>query len=221
MRYTFRPMKKNPRGRRRESSEETRERILEAARARFGRYGYRKTTMAEIAGDLGMSAANLYRYFSSKEEIMSGCMACHLEERAALLRGAVGACPGDWSSRFETFVVTLVQHTRALFQQMPTINELITELTATRADLAYRKIRHERALIAELLKAGREAGEFHFDDLDRTAAAVQSALVKFSTPLFVPVCSDEEHELAARQTARLLVRALTCSDRVQGVSRER
>ena len=43
--------------------------IVEAARVRFERYGFNKSTMAEIAGDCGMSAANLYRYFESKSEI--------------------------------------------------------------------------------------------------------------------------------------------------------
>jgi AcrR family transcriptional regulator len=37
-----------------------------AARARFQRYGYAKTSMQEIAADCGMSAANLYRYYDGK-----------------------------------------------------------------------------------------------------------------------------------------------------------
>ena len=41
-------------------------RILEAAEKRFKHYGYAKTSMAEIAADLGMSPGNLYRYFPSK-----------------------------------------------------------------------------------------------------------------------------------------------------------
>jgi AcrR family transcriptional regulator len=37
--------------------------IVAAARARFQRYGYAKTSMQEIAADCGMSAANLYHYY--------------------------------------------------------------------------------------------------------------------------------------------------------------
>lgn len=40
--------------------------IVAAARARFQRYGYAKTSMQEIAADCGMSAANLYRYYDGK-----------------------------------------------------------------------------------------------------------------------------------------------------------
>ncbi|MDH3693378.1 MAG: TetR/AcrR family transcriptional regulator, partial [Gammaproteobacteria bacterium] len=39
-----------------DTSENVRERILEAANVRFQQYGYNKTTMAEIAGDCKMSA---------------------------------------------------------------------------------------------------------------------------------------------------------------------
>jgi len=55
--------------------ESTREQILSAATGRFERYGYGKTTMAEIAGDCEMSAANLYRYFESKLDI-GAALAC-------------------------------------------------------------------------------------------------------------------------------------------------
>ena len=44
-------------------TEEIRTQILDAAEARFRTYGFGKTTMAEIASDIDMSTANLYRYF--------------------------------------------------------------------------------------------------------------------------------------------------------------
>jgi TetR/AcrR family transcriptional repressor of mexJK operon len=41
--------------------------ILEVAQKRFARYGLGKTTMSEIADDLGISKAALYYYFPDKE----------------------------------------------------------------------------------------------------------------------------------------------------------
>ncbi|HBA42012.1 MAG TPA: TetR/AcrR family transcriptional regulator, partial [Alphaproteobacteria bacterium] len=46
-----------------------RTKIIDAARRRIGRYGYCKTTMAELAADCGMSPGNLYRYFPGKLDI--------------------------------------------------------------------------------------------------------------------------------------------------------
>jgi AcrR family transcriptional regulator len=47
----------------------TRERILKAAFERFSRYGFRRTSMEDIAGEAGVSRAALYLQFSNKEEI--------------------------------------------------------------------------------------------------------------------------------------------------------
>jgi TetR/AcrR family transcriptional regulator len=43
--------------------------IMEAAQKRFAHYGLAKTTMTEIAEDIGMSKASLYYYFPDKEAI--------------------------------------------------------------------------------------------------------------------------------------------------------
>jgi AcrR family transcriptional regulator len=51
-----------------------REKILEAAHDRFLHYGYSKTTMNEIAGDISMSKALLYYYFPDKSELYVAVM---------------------------------------------------------------------------------------------------------------------------------------------------
>jgi AcrR family transcriptional regulator len=43
--------------------------ILVAAQKRFGLYGFAKTAMHEIAGDLGISKASLYYYYPDKESL--------------------------------------------------------------------------------------------------------------------------------------------------------
>lgn len=44
--------------------------VIECAFARFARYGFRKTTVDEIAADAGISKRTLYIVFPSKEEIL-------------------------------------------------------------------------------------------------------------------------------------------------------
>lgn len=51
-----------------------REKILEASHQRFLHYGYSKTTMNEIAGDLSMSKALLYYYFPDKSQLYMAVM---------------------------------------------------------------------------------------------------------------------------------------------------
>jgi AcrR family transcriptional regulator len=47
----------------------TRERILAAAFTLFGRYGFKRTSMEDIASEAGLSRAALYLQFRNKEEI--------------------------------------------------------------------------------------------------------------------------------------------------------
>src|SRR5882724_10133493 len=66
-------------------SDDTRARIIETADTLFRRLGFAKTAVADIATDLGMSPANVYRFFPSKNAIVDAiCQRClsEVEEKA-------------------------------------------------------------------------------------------------------------------------------------------
>jgi len=46
---------------------DTRDRILEVAERLFRQIGYQKTTVGDVAKELRMSPANVYRFFESKK----------------------------------------------------------------------------------------------------------------------------------------------------------
>src|SRR5437867_10841221 len=52
-----------------EAPSASRERILAAAERRFATFGYRRTGIAEIAREAGVSAGTIYRHFESKEDV--------------------------------------------------------------------------------------------------------------------------------------------------------
>lgn len=58
----------------------TRQDILEAAARAFVQSGFKAATMQDIAKEAGYTAASLYSYFSSKEEILTGLRQLVLEE---------------------------------------------------------------------------------------------------------------------------------------------
>jgi AcrR family transcriptional regulator len=57
-----------------QAAAETRERILEASRARFGQSGIDAVTIAEVAGDAGVAASTVYALFTSKTGILRALM---------------------------------------------------------------------------------------------------------------------------------------------------
>ncbi|WP_221274512.1 TetR/AcrR family transcriptional regulator [Thaumasiovibrio subtropicus] len=52
--------------------ESKKDRIAEAALIAFGRYGYKKTSMQDIAEQAGMSRPALYQYYANKEKMFVG-----------------------------------------------------------------------------------------------------------------------------------------------------
>ena len=58
--------------RRKRAIARTREDILEAAARAFSKRGYQSATMRDIAKEAGYTAASLYTYFKSKQEIVAG-----------------------------------------------------------------------------------------------------------------------------------------------------
>src|SRR3954467_1884590 len=87
--------------------DDTRARIIETAEALFRRIGFAKTAVADIASDLGMSPANVYRFFPSKNAIVEAiCRRClsEVEDRA----WAVARSKAPAARRLERLVLEIV-----------------------------------------------------------------------------------------------------------------
>src|SRR6201992_4362274 len=85
---------------------DTRERILVVAERLFRQIGYQKTTVADIAKELRMSPANVYRFFESKKAIHEG-VARGLMGEVESAAATIGAKPGPAASRMRELLTTI------------------------------------------------------------------------------------------------------------------
>ena len=88
--------------------DDTRARIIETADALFRRLGFAKTAVADIAAELGMSPANVYRFFPSKNAIVEAiCQRClsELDEKA----WAVARSRGSAAARLERLFLEILE----------------------------------------------------------------------------------------------------------------
>lgn len=189
-------------------SEDVRQQILEAAFTRFGHYGYNKTTMAEIAEDTGMSAANLYRYFENKQEIAVACANRCMCKRIDLLRDTVRHTGHSASQRLHNYVMTMLIDCHQTYSDETRINEVVTFITSERPDLVYQKIESQHSLISEILAYGNQTGEFDVEDVITTAKSIYTAVVVFDVPLFMSLYPLEEYKEKARNVVKLLLEGL-------------
>src|SRR5262245_53406010 len=190
--------------------DDTRARIIETADALFRRLGFAKTAVADIAAELGMSPANVYRFFPSKNAIVEAiCQRClaTLEEKA----WAVARSRGSAASRMERLVLEILAYHRENLVTDRRVNDIV--LVAM--EHSWNAIEaHKEALrgIAEMiLRDGIEAGEFEPVDPRETSRSIMRALTSFTHPIVIASClrDEEDVEAEALATVRFLLRSIT------------
>jgi AcrR family transcriptional regulator len=92
--------------------ERTRQAIIEAAIARFGRDGYRATSVADIARDASVGGTVAYAYFPNKEAVF---LAAVDEDAAGVIREGASSFieevePKDWREALILTLLAAVEH---------------------------------------------------------------------------------------------------------------
>lgn len=182
--------------------------ILDAAEARFQVYGLNKTTMAEIAHDMDMSASNLYRYFKNKQDIAAACARRCIDTQTDLLRGVVRTSGLSAAEKLERCALEMLRYTWETAHDQPRINELVNHVILEHSDMVHDKVRESCSLLAEVLAQGNESGEFKVADVVKTAETVHAALKMFHVPIFMSLYTHEELALRARDVVALLIAGL-------------
>src|SRR5215469_5427242 len=198
----------NPQARTR--PDDTRARIMETAEALFRRLGFAKTAVTDIAAELGMSPANVYRFFPSKNAIVEAiCQRClaEVEETA----WAVARAKGPAGPRIERLILEILKYHKENFQTEQRVNDLVMAAF----ELSWDAIRaHKdvmRTVVEVILRDGIAAGEFEQVEPQETAQLILLAVVPFTNPMMIGPCLDEGQDLEAqaRASVQFILRAIT------------
>lgn len=164
--------------------DKVREGIVKVAGKIFSRFGYKKTTMEEIAQAYGKGKSSIYYYFKSKEDIFKAVVEQEAEELKKDLKQAISA-EDDPIEQLKKFI---------LFR-MSKLKTLTNFYTALKHDYLghlefIQKIRNkydedEIAVVTEILDRGIHKGEFVIDDPELAAVALVTAMKGLEIPLFI------------------------------------
>jgi AcrR family transcriptional regulator len=190
--------------------DDTRARIIETAEMLFRRLGFGKTTVADIAAELKMSPANVYRFFSSKDAIVEAiCQHClkEVEEKA----WAVARSKAPAGQRLERLVLEILKYHKENLVTEKRVNELVVAAI----EHSWESIRIHKDAIRNVLELivrdGIEAGEFEKLDPRPTAELLMRSLVAFMNPILIGTCLEEGEDIdvQARDSVRFLLRAIS------------
>jgi AcrR family transcriptional regulator len=187
--------------------DETRARIVEQADALFRQIGYHKTTVADIARELEMSSANIYKFFPSKNAIIeAGAERSLAEMKQIVLR--VARSRKKASERLLGVMLAIHDFHRDFFRHKKQIYELVSAANEENWPCArcFKEFFHET--VAGLLEEGIRGGEFHRLDVRAVARTLVDCFTWLTHPLLLPELKPEEVESRARAQMQLLKTAL-------------
>lgn len=148
---------------------EPKEQILDIAKRRFARFGYKKTSTDEICKDARISKKTLYRLFETKEDLF---VALFIREALTSRKVVMGRLKkiNDPLEKIERFM----QLTREYFKKEPFMVDVLRDKDDLYAPFLKEKYRvfvegGILKIFSDIVKAGIERGEFREVDTDIAA----------------------------------------------------
>jgi AcrR family transcriptional regulator len=161
--------------------------IIDTSRGLFKKYGFKKTTMGDIALGLGRAKSSLYYYYTGKEEIFEAVVNAEMEELLALIRESVG----NAQTAREKLVAYCQCKLDKLTQLYNLSDVLKSEIAELHCMLSAIKSKFDTAqvdLVGQILTKGMENGEFRKISPDNTqlfSYLIVSAFRGLEMPLMV------------------------------------
>jgi len=150
--------------------------IVEATRALFDAREMRDANIDDIARAVGVNRAIIYRHFASKDELFALTLAEYLEEldqRLADVDDAARPAPERLAAVAGAYADFCLQYPAFLDCALALLRQpgeyLLAELSEAALQRVGRFMVASLARIADVLRAGTEAGDFAVEDADVTA----------------------------------------------------
>lgn len=177
-----------------DTRDEMRESIVNAATQVFSRFGFKKTSMDDIARSLRMGKSSIYYYFKGKEEIFQAVVdreADHLRVKVnKILEGK-----DDAMSKLRSYIKLRMDVIKNLSNYMEVLknddlmNMAVTEKFRKKYD------DEEIGIIRRILQEGNDCGMFKVKDLNLSSFAILIAMKGLEVPLVTTAIGDENLNL--------------------------
>lgn len=155
--------------RKRVPKDERRRKILELSKKVFAKYGFRKTIMEDIAHEIGFTAAAIYYYFDSKEELFREAISDEIGKVISKIEEEIKNFHSPQEKLIKMIEIK-VEGTRELIKMFGISDEIVGELKSEIDRLGLKELAsREYKVIEDIIKEGIEKGVFREVDIRKAA----------------------------------------------------
>jgi AcrR family transcriptional regulator len=169
-----------------------RERILEVAERLFRQLGYQKTTVGDIAKELRMSPANVYRFFDSKKAIHEGVARSLMSEVEEAMQ-AILQKPGPAAARLRELITTVHRMNSERYIGDSKLHEMVEVAMEESWEVCVAHIQTIIEAIGGVIAQGVASGEFEVADVPLAAMCTCHALVGYFHPQMIAQAQKKPH----------------------------
>ena len=169
---------------------DTSERILVTAERLFRQIGYNKTTVADIARELRMSPANVYRFFDSKKSIHAA-VARSLMGGVEVAAQAIAARSGPAASRLRELISTVHHMNSERYVGDAKLHEMVALAMEENWDVCVAHMQLITETVGRVIADGVMSGEFEAPDVPLAAMCTCTAMMRFFHPQMIAQCLEK------------------------------
>lgn len=169
---------------------DTRDRILEVAERLFRQIGYQKTTVGDIAKELRMSPANVYRFFESKKAIHQA-VARGLMGEVELEAQRIVAKPGPVPERFRELLTTIHRMNTERYVGDNKLHEMVEIAMQEDWQVCVNHMECIGGFVGQMIAQGVASGDFEAPDLQLAALCSCTAMMRFFHPQMIAQCATK------------------------------
>jgi AcrR family transcriptional regulator len=169
---------------------DVRARVIVTAERLFREVGYQKTTVADIAKALGMSPANVYRFFDSKRTIREA-VARHLMSGVEAAAEAIARKPLPAGRRLRELAATVHHMNAERYVGDSRLHEMVAIAMEEDWEVCKGHMLHITGVIGSIIADGVAAGEFRAANVELAAMCTSTAMARFFHPQLIAQCADK------------------------------
>jgi AcrR family transcriptional regulator len=164
--------------------------IVEVAERLFRQFGFQKTTVADIARELNMSPANVYRFFPAKSEI-SEAVCMDLLSKIEAEAEKIAASRGTAAHKIRNLLGSVEKTHHKLFMFDRKLHDLIEAAIAANWAIMRRHTERMAAILEQIIASGMASNEFPKGNAAIASRVVNTACIRFFQPRLIVEYAQE------------------------------